>query len=168
MAVYPGIRNPRFAPGFLRICCYAAAQSFSKAIRLLRGVRTRTATAKTKDRRMAVYSGIRNPRFALGFLRICCYAMAQSFSKAIRLLRGVRTRTATAKTKDRRMAVYSGIRNPRFALGFLRICCYAMAQSFSKAIRLLRGVRTRTATAKTKDRRMAVFCFWWSIGDSNP
>jgi hypothetical protein len=39
----------------------------------------------------------------------------------------------TNKTKDRRMAVYPGIRNPRFAPGFLRICCYAAAQSFSNA-----------------------------------
>ena len=39
----------------------------------------------------------------------------------------------TNKTKDRRVAVCPGIRNPRFAPGFLRICCYAAAQSFSNA-----------------------------------
>ena len=91
-------------------------------------------TNKTKDRRVAVCPGIRNPPLCAWLsadLLLCCGA--KLFKCRKRHLRGVRTQAATAKTKDRRMAVCPGIRNPRFAPGFLRICCYAAAQSFSNA-----------------------------------
>ena len=79
----PGDREPRFASDSLRICCYTVGAKLFKSLTAFERVRTQTATAKTKDRRMAVCPGIRNPRFAPDSLRICCYTVGAKLFKSL-------------------------------------------------------------------------------------
>ena len=78
--------------------------------------------------------------------------MAQSFSNTVRLLRGVpNAALATAKTKNRRLAVYPGIRNPRFAPSFTAdLLLYRGAKHIKRRTAFEEVPNAELATAKNK------------------
>ena len=170
-----GDSEPRFARLFVQTPQFLPAQTFSSPSGL-RGFELFDASSITKGRPRLSFGywwsiGDSKPRFARLFVQTPQFLPAQTFSSPSGL-RGFELFDASSITKGQPWLSFGywwsiGDSEPRFARLFVQTPWFLLAQTHSSPSGL-RGSELFCASSITKGRLKPSFCYWWSIGDSNP